>query len=291
MREQRLFNYYPQLTPSERLRLAVQAAGRGDEPELKRLMDSCPRVQVTMDDPWVCHRLSSIQRIGGIFATRWFQARHWQACLDLAGMMGGAQLSFEDGFRAGLVAAGAQPDATMDGGVPEIDPEIAQLAAKAIARREEAVACLKGLYAGLERFCAAVDLPIKDFLAWAPSAALWEDIAASQVVVDNDMEPDADVADSFYGMCCQLWPEPVAAPASTPVGRPERRPRRRATRTAKQIRPRDRAPLAAVRTTSEELRIPSPAPGKPAASDAEQATVTFAPAKTSEPQVDRPGDG
>jgi hypothetical protein len=50
MRDQRLFNYYPQLTPSERLRLAVQAAGRGDEPELKRLMDSCPRVQPALAD-------------------------------------------------------------------------------------------------------------------------------------------------------------------------------------------------------------------------------------------------
>jgi hypothetical protein len=269
--------------------LAVQAAGRGDEPELKRLMDSCPRVQVTMDDPWVCHRLLSIERIGAMFATRWFQARHYQACLDLAGMMGGAQLSFADGFRAGLVAAGAQPDATMDGGVPEINPEIVQLAAKAIARREEAVACLRGLFAGLERFCAAVDLPIKDFLALAPSAVLRQDITASQVLVDNDMEPDADVADSFYVACCQAWPEPVAAPVATPVRRPQRRPRRRATRTAKQIRPGDRAPLTAVRTTSEDLRTPGPAPAKPAASDAERAPVTFAPAKTSEPQVARDG--
>ena len=286
MREQRLFNYYPQLTPSERLRLALQAAGRDDGPELKRLMESCPRVQVTMDDPQFCHRLLSIERIGAMFAIGWFHARQDQVRFDIAGMMfASAPAFFAGGFRAGLVAAGAQPDATTDGRVQEIDAESAKLAAKAIAQHDKVVANLKGLYAGLERFCTAVDLPIKDFLALAPSAI--RDIAASRVLVDNDMEPDADVADDFYAACCQAWPEPVAAPASTPVGRPERRPRRRATRTAKQIRPRDRAPLTAVRTTSEELRIPSPAPGEPAASNAEQATVTLAPVKISEPQ-DRP---
>jgi hypothetical protein len=224
-------------------------------------MESCPRVQVTMDDPQFCHRLLSIERIGAMFAIGWFHARQDQVRFDIAGMMfASAPAFFAGGFRAGLVAAGAQPDATTDGRVQEIDAESAKLAAKAIAQHDKVVANLKGLYAGLERFCTAVDLPIKDFLALAPSAI--RDIAASRVLVDNDMEPDADVADDFYAACCQAWPEPVAAPASTPVGRPERRPRRRATRTAKQIRPRDRAPLTAVRTTSEELRIPSPAQGE-----------------------------
>jgi hypothetical protein len=171
MREQRLFNYYPQLTPSERLRLALQAAGRDDGPELKRLMESCPRVQVTMDDPQFCHRLLSIERIGAMFATGWFHARQDQVRFDIAGMMvASAPTFFADGFRAGLVAAGAQPDATTDGRVQEIDAEYAKLAAKAIARHDKVVANLKGLYAGLERFCTAVDLPIKDFLALAPSA-------------------------------------------------------------------------------------------------------------------------
>ena len=50
MRKDKLGEFYDRLDPDERFRLALEATARGDEEEIERLRDTCPRVRYTAID-------------------------------------------------------------------------------------------------------------------------------------------------------------------------------------------------------------------------------------------------
>src|ERR687890_581736 len=58
MRKDRLGKFYDRFDPDERFRLALEAMARGDEEEIERLRDTCPRVRYTAIDIAYSDRIS-----------------------------------------------------------------------------------------------------------------------------------------------------------------------------------------------------------------------------------------
>ena len=58
MRKDKLGEFYDRLDPDERFRLVLEAAARGDEEEIERLRDTCPRVRYTAIDIAYSDRIS-----------------------------------------------------------------------------------------------------------------------------------------------------------------------------------------------------------------------------------------
>jgi hypothetical protein len=58
MRKDKLGEFYDRFDPDERFRLALEAAARGDEEEIERLRDTCPRVRYTAIDIAYSDRIS-----------------------------------------------------------------------------------------------------------------------------------------------------------------------------------------------------------------------------------------
>src|ERR671921_3054795 len=59
MRKDKLGKFYDRFDPDERFRLILEAAARGDEEEIERLRDTCPRVRYTAIDIAYSDRISS----------------------------------------------------------------------------------------------------------------------------------------------------------------------------------------------------------------------------------------
>ena len=58
MRKDKLGEFYDRFDPDERFRLVLEAAARGDEEEIERLRDTCPRVRYTAIDIAYSDRIS-----------------------------------------------------------------------------------------------------------------------------------------------------------------------------------------------------------------------------------------
>jgi hypothetical protein len=58
MRKDKLGKLYDRLDPDERFRLDLKAAARGDEEDMKRLRDTCPRETYTANDTAFTNRIS-----------------------------------------------------------------------------------------------------------------------------------------------------------------------------------------------------------------------------------------
>jgi hypothetical protein len=58
MRKDKLGEFYDRFDPDERFRLVLEAAARGDEEEIERLRDTCPRVKYTAIDIAYSDRIS-----------------------------------------------------------------------------------------------------------------------------------------------------------------------------------------------------------------------------------------
>ena len=63
MRKDKLGKFYDRFDPDERFRLALEAAARGDEEEIERLRDTCPRVKYTAIDIAYSDRISGSLKI------------------------------------------------------------------------------------------------------------------------------------------------------------------------------------------------------------------------------------
>jgi hypothetical protein len=61
MRKDKLGKLYDRLDPDERFRLGLKAAARGDEEDMKRLRDTCPRETYTANDTDFTDRISGSQ--------------------------------------------------------------------------------------------------------------------------------------------------------------------------------------------------------------------------------------
>jgi len=63
MRKDKLGKFYDRLDPDERFRLGLKAAARGDEEDMKRLRDTCPRETYTANDTAFTNRISGSQKM------------------------------------------------------------------------------------------------------------------------------------------------------------------------------------------------------------------------------------
>jgi len=63
MRKDKLGKLYDRLDPDERFRLGLKAAARGDEEDMKRLRDTCPRETYTANDTAFTNRISGSQKM------------------------------------------------------------------------------------------------------------------------------------------------------------------------------------------------------------------------------------
>src|SRR5215210_4866874 len=63
MRKDKLGKFYDRLDPDERFRLVLEATARGDEEEIERLRDTCPRVKYTAIDIAYSDRISGSLKI------------------------------------------------------------------------------------------------------------------------------------------------------------------------------------------------------------------------------------
>ena len=63
MRKDKLGKLYDRLDPDERFRLVLEAAARGDEEEIERLRDTCPRAEYKASDIAYSDRISGSLKI------------------------------------------------------------------------------------------------------------------------------------------------------------------------------------------------------------------------------------
>ena len=63
MRKDKLGEFYDRFDPDERFRLVLEAAARGDEEDIERLRDTCPREMYTAIDIAYSDRISGSLKI------------------------------------------------------------------------------------------------------------------------------------------------------------------------------------------------------------------------------------
>src|SRR5712692_6226336 len=121
-----LSSQYAQFTPEERLRLALAAEERGDQPEVHRLMQSCPQMPLVGADPQFSVRGLGLYAAVSVVTRRWVEA-------------------------SALVLWGG----TFVVGLPAKD---VTLVAKVTANWKQWSAIWRGIESGLTKFGAEVDL-------------------------------------------------------------------------------------------------------------------------------------
>jgi hypothetical protein len=201
---------YDRLTPHERLLLVMGAFARGDEGEAERLVRTCPRFTYkTLDfdymelyDAWV--------RKATEFALLWIEAAGRFARVETV-IWGMTKMRerYIDGLNRGWQVAAMEGDF--------ITPEAADAyfhdadTTKTMDReRRERVAELKGMMAGLHRFCVAAKVDEAHFMAaWTP---LLESIEEHRPVLDDAAIPaDEHVASQIDSLLRLRWPGVDAA--------------------------------------------------------------------------------
>ncbi len=176
MKSATLNKYDDVLTADERFRLALAAMARGDEGEVERLKAACPRFTYTMPD----HE----------FAERW-QASH-TACLFFAAWW---QWNATRYHAARLMAYECR-----QGRVP---PDMSEEAV--LNTVETHLECLKGVWFGFVRFCAAIRVEPDDLMEWWPPIRF--EVMRDRTLLDYDIfEPDAEMEEATYHMLAVRWP-------------------------------------------------------------------------------------
>jgi hypothetical protein len=117
---------YGPFTPEERLRLALAAEERGDLPEVRRLMDSCPQMPRVVLDPGFSKRVLGMHTAVSNVVNLWVEASAHVLCY-------------------GLLVAG-------------LPAEHGALVAKATAEWKTSSAIWRGIESGITKFCADAGL-------------------------------------------------------------------------------------------------------------------------------------
>ena len=196
---------YDRLTPHERLRLVMGAFAREDDGEAERLVRTCPRFTYKALDFDYMHLYDAWVRKATEFALLWVEAagRHQHVETAIWGMARMRE-QYINGLNRGWQVAG------MEGNF--IEPDIAEAAhvhsetATAVEREQhERIGELKGMVAGLHRFCAAVKVDPAHFMAaWTP---LLESIEEHRPVLDDPAIPaDEEVATQIEAVLRLNWP-------------------------------------------------------------------------------------
>jgi hypothetical protein len=263
MKRHELSDYYADFTPAERVRLVIAASARADVLEVQRLAESCPRVPVETRDPGFASAWAASMLLAYRFAMLWFEAqREVQRTAIMQVIVRYAPDLFTAGDDDGRAATEHEPraEAAASSPVRGVRARRPPRVEKTDADHAAAVADLKGLYAGFQRFCAALDVRMKDLVALAPSIVpVWEDITASRELLESEGEVNTDFADLVYREFYQLWPDRTALEGPTPAPR-RPWPRQRPRKTAKQIRTTSRVPLTIVPSNPPGSGAPSADP-------------------------------
>jgi hypothetical protein len=130
-----LSSQYSQFTPEERLRLVLAAEERGDQPEVLRLMQSCPQMPLVGADPQFTVRGLGLYAAVNVLTRRW---------VEISAMVLGSALLIGDlprKDRAGV--------------------------AKAMAAWKRWSRAWRGIESGITKFCAETGLTCEQLLALA----------------------------------------------------------------------------------------------------------------------------
>lgn len=196
---------YDRLTPHERLLLVMGAFARADDGEAERLVHTCPRYTYKTLDFDYMQLYEAWVRKATEFALLWIEAagRYGRVETAIWGMTKMRE-RFVDGLNRGWQAAG------MDGDFIESEAADAHFAdtdtTRAMEReRRERIAELKGMVAGLHRFCAAARVDETHFMAaWTP---LLESIEEHRPVLDDRTVPaDEEAAAQIEAVMRVNWP-------------------------------------------------------------------------------------
>ncbi len=196
---------YDRLTPNERLRLVMGAFARDDDAEIERLVRACPRYTYTMMDWEYMQRYEVWTRKATEFALLWIEAvgRYRHVETAILGMKL-VREHYITGLNRGWQAAG------MEGNLME--PEVAVASPVHIEtkkgvewERQARIGELKGMVAGLHRFCVAVKVDPAHFMAaWTP---LLESIEEHRSVLNDPVIPiDEEIATQVEALLRLNWP-------------------------------------------------------------------------------------
>jgi hypothetical protein len=196
---------YDRLTPHERLLLVMGAFAREDEGEAERLVRTCPRYAYRTLDFDYMHLYEAWVRKATEFALLWIEAvGRYQRVETAIWGMARIREQYINGLNRGWQVAG------MEGNFLEPDMAEASLvhnetATEMDAVRRAGVAELKGMVAGLHRFCVAARVDPSHFMAaWTPLLA---SMAEHRAVLDDPAIPaDEEVTTQIEAVLRLNWP-------------------------------------------------------------------------------------
>jgi hypothetical protein len=230
--ESTLEQLYPTLSPRERLRASLLAVARQDFAQVDRLARSCPKKTYTQRDAAFTDALEGSHHTTMRFVALWMQAA-WMYDLNRLRhrLYETARESLAWGFVLG--ANGAWADAGQEGAYLDVDgraptrdeaielglgivddvtggaPNAGELAAELRALEDERRAVLremKGVRAGLQRFCARVDLEPEQVLAWFPP--ILDMVARMAPALEDEAVPlDEETVASAAIAFSEGWPD------------------------------------------------------------------------------------
>lgn len=189
-----LVRLYDRLTPDERFRLALEAVARNDEQEARRLADTCPRRTYRAPDVAYTRLLDASQRVASAFAVLWLLTSRRYLVAAMAFSMAQAGMdAFAEGANSAWRLAGREGELLskepLQGGPLE-----------ALVR--ERAAELRGIHAGLLRFCQAVQVKPDALLAlYKPVLADIDALAAAL----SGVAASEEVAGEVEGLLRKLW--------------------------------------------------------------------------------------
>jgi hypothetical protein len=162
---------YAQFTPEERLRLALAAEERGDQPEVHRLMQSCPQMPLVGADPQFTVRGLGLYAAVSVVTRRW---------VEISAFVLGSVL--------------------LVGGLPRKDRAGV---AKATAPWKVWSTAWRGIESGITKFCAETGLTCEQLLVLANGRSPLVEGARS--VLHDDARADRQWEDVTLRMLRQAW--------------------------------------------------------------------------------------
>ncbi|GEM_PF-5493399 len=196
---------YDRLTPHERLRLVMGAFAREDDGEAERLVRTCPRFTYKTLDFDYMQLYEAWVRKATEFALLWIEAvGRYQRVETAIWGMARIREQYINGLNRGWRMAGNEEDF--------IAPEEAtahfahsDTPDPMDTERRARIGELKGMVAGLHRFCAMVKVDPSHFMAaWTP---LVESIEELRPVLDDSAIPaDEEVATQIEEVLRLNWP-------------------------------------------------------------------------------------
>ncbi len=198
MNDRTLSRHYEQFTPRERLRLSLAGLARGDEEEVVRLRESCPRRRLAVLDPQYSELLDCMEEtIVGVLMC-WLDVSHYVVRARLCA----------DHFN--LLALRCQAQLVDNLSRRSDSEQLEAIFRQYVAKKAEAEAnckmssaCWKGIESAIIRFCGEIDLTRDQLFAmlWSVPPVIEE----ARHALDADVPADRDQDEAVYRRLCQGW--------------------------------------------------------------------------------------